>query len=194
MWVFHRQEESLSTFSIYEFLWGAPTRPSNTSRELENHNEQRLDILSLSNQQLEVELETEQEIEAAINQFRHLLEKQQEKEKALIETRRKLVALFESKQRNEEDSAKVKFTLNIEIPIILDQIHEKILANEEKIELLENKLRSLRDERDETLIHKETFESEHPAIHDDIEASLMSNIVTQSSHIEVVVHEEHPQL
>lgn len=67
---------------IYDFFWGGSSRSSQPEY-------QRRDVLQLSNQQLEMEIETEQSLQEALIKFKKLYKEQEEKEKNLISVRQK---------------------------------------------------------------------------------------------------------
>lgn len=87
--------------------------------------------------------------------------------------------------------------LTIEIPIILDQIHEKMLDCQDQIEILELKLKGIKEQRVETTIQKDRLEEEirtDGIINEDPTSSLMQNIVTNYSDIHIDIEEETPQV
>eukprot|EP01080_Neovahlkampfia_damariscottae_P001017 gene1017-9922_t len=140
------------------------------------------DAIQYANEQLEVEVDAEKSLELTIAKFTAAYSEQSQKEKILNDCRNQLEEKY--KKMGVENS-EVEYKLKIELPMILNQIRDKMIVYEEKIKYLEEQLQTIREQRIITEEQKYNLQKqlEDNTTQDDVRSDVMSNITTEHSSI-----------
>lgn len=145
-------------FAWVSNLWSLLTKnPTATREDIETDRQ----ILHLSQEQLEVEIETEQTLSTALIKFKSDLELHRMKHASLVEGRLELLDKIANARQSKPDAYKdAEIYLLNELPKQIADIEQAIQRYEQRIASLEYKLNNLKKNRNMTHHHSEMLEQQ----------------------------------